>query len=458
MSVGPGRRHLYRTHLSKLAILSRAVILALLVVTAACTSDGAGRGQGRDGATDPAGRDQASGSSQAGAAGSSGLCGGGGGDTGWRPVAAPPGDGSRGVVVEDLLPGAGATGDTGSASWTAVGARVVGGADNVAPAAWRLANDGWVADRTVASTLFGREQRLIGVGRHDGHLAAMGLVYSDFEARPRPSAWAEHDGVWREVPTLREVFGGPRTQGMTDMASGELGFVVVGARDDRRGQQMAGVWRSPDGLDWTPPPQDTPLTGASGEVVTPLGVAIGPSGVVVVGTSLPLTDVLPDVEDGAVWWSGDGRRWERVHAGAVFGGPGTQQPTVVTWSGSAFVAVGSAADEVGGRLRPAAWVSPDGRSWRRAPVDAFGGGSEADARLTSLVSADGCMIAGGLVGTSPRLWTSTDGLAWTPMQPPALELDAHGKVLAAADQGELLVVLSEPTSSRVWKGVVPHVG
>lgn len=361
-------------------------------------------------------------------------------------------------MVEDLLPGASPEGDTGSASWTAVGARVVGGADNVAPAVWRLVNGGWVADRTVASTLFGREQRLIGVGRHNGRLAAMGLVFSDYEARPRPSAWAEHAGVWREVPTLREVFGGLRTQDVKDMASGDLGFVVVGARDDRRGQQMAGVWRSPDGLDWARPPDGTPLTGASGEVVTPLGVALGPPGVVVVGTRLPLTDVLPNVEDGAVWWSGDGRRWERVHADEAFGGPGTQQPTVVAWSGSAFVAVGATADDVGRRMRPAAWVSADGRSWRRAPVDAFGGDTEAaDARLTSLVSAGGCLIAGGLVGTAPRLWTSTDGLAWTPMQPPANELDAHGKVLAAGDRGELLVVLSEPTRSRVWKGVVPSM-
>jgi hypothetical protein len=255
------------------------------------------------------------------------------------------------------------------------------------------------------------------------------------------------------VPTLRELFGGPRTVDIKDMAAGEFGFVVVGPRDDRRGRQMAGVWRSQDGTNWMWPPQDTPLTGAPGESVTPLAAAVGRAGIVVVGTTIPLTTVLPRVEDGAVWWSANGTRWERIDTAAAFGGPGTQQPTAVTWTGEAFVAAGVSADRVGGRLRPTAWVSRDGRSWRRAPGGAFAGDDgEADARLTSLTVAGGCVIAGGLVGSSPRLWASRDGLAWSALPPPADSLDLHGKVLAAADHGELLVVLSEPDRgrSRVW--------
>jgi hypothetical protein len=300
------------------------------------------------------------------------------------------------------------------------------------------------------------------------------------------------------VPTLRELFGGPRTVDIKDMAAGDLGFVVVGPRDDRRGQQMAGVWRSADGADWVWPPQDTPLTGAPDEVVTPLGVAVGRAGIVVVGTTLPLTHVLPRAEDGAVWWSRDGRQWERVQTGATFSGDGTQQPTVVTWTGTSFVAVGAAMEEVGGRLHPAAWVSPDGRSWRRAPKDAFtegatagggsggsggtrdsgggggsgggagtggsadGGGSgegrlpQGDARLTSLAVADGCVIAGGLVGSTALLWASRDGLAWAPLPSPAGALDPHGKVVVGATHRDLLVAVSEPGRSRVWTGALPQ--
>jgi hypothetical protein len=434
-----------------------ALVLVPVAVAAACT--GGGAAGGRSGEDGPGRGGQGGGGGTAAA----GRCADAGAADRWRELAAPPADGSMGAVVEDVLGGADGAGGVAAGGadradrWLAVGARVVTDQE-VAPAVWRYRDGRWVADRTSAVTLFGRQQRLIGVGRHDRRLVAMGLYYSDFEGRARPSAWTEQGGTWHEVPTLRELFGGPRTVDIKDVAAGELGFVVVGARDDRRGRQMAGVWRSRDGADWEWPPQDTPLTGRPDEVVTPLAVAAGPSGIVVVGTTLPVTHLLPRVEDGAAWWSGDGRTWERVRAEAAFGGDGTQQPTAVTWTGSAFVAVGVAAGEVGGRLRPAAWVSPDGRSWRRAPADAFAGADgDADARLTTLAVADGCVVAGGLVGTTPHLWTSGDGVAWAPLASPSAagQADPRAKVLAGTGGGELLMVVSEPRRSRMWTSAMP---
>jgi hypothetical protein len=430
-------------------------LLVIALLAAACTgspgAEPAARAPDRPGGT-PAGGAAGARCSAAGAAG-------------WTAAPSPPSGGAPGTVVEDVVaPGPSAAEPAGEGAavprWVAVGARLLG-AHEIAPAAWRWDGAGaWLADRTAAVTLFGRQQRFTGVGWHAGRLAAVGLYYSEFEGRARPSAWLERDGTWHELPTLRELFGGPRTVDIEDMAAGGLGFVVVGPRDDRRGQQMAGVWRSTDGAAWAYPPQDTPLTGRAGEIATPITVALGRPGILVLGTSVPLADPLPRVEDGAVWLSSDGRRWERVEAGAAFAGPGTQQPTAVTWTGASFVAVGASSSRPGGRLTPAAWVSPDGRSWRAAPAGAFAlpdGGPDGDARLTSVAAANGCLVAGGLIGTAPRLWTSADGLAWTPLAPPpgTSALDVHGKVVIAARADQLLVAFSQPNGSRLWLRPAP---
>ena len=100
--------------------------------------------------------------------------------------------------------------------------------------------------------------------------------------------------------------------------------------------------------------------------------------------------------------------WQQV-SGSPFADAAADSSMAAAASlGTGIVAVGSRGD------RPAAWVSPDGRSWRTAPAQgAFAQGSV----LTTLASDGHLLVAVGYVssGLGPqqsRVWTSGDGLHW----------------------------------------------
>lgn len=367
----------------------------------------------------------------------------------WQEVTLPaPPDAPAGgqVVVTDLLSG----GEEGV--WAAVGAiRDPDGGE--VPAAWH-STDGerWRADRMVPVSPDGARQRLIEVARTGSTSVAVGMYFSRTEARPRPSAWRDGgDGVWREVPAHRELFGGPRAVGLEDIAAGEPGFLIAGPWRGADDAAIAGVWRSPDGAAWTRPSEGTPLTGGSEEVVHPAGVSVGEAGVALVGSTMPTVNALARMEDGAAWFSADGERWTRVDGGGAFGGRGTQKLTAVTATPSGFAAVG--VEEQDGTLRPAAWTSPDGRAWAQSPQPAFAGvtDTDGDATLTSVTTArGGCLLAAGVVGTTPRLWASRDGRAWAPVALPATLPADPEQVTVAAGQNRLLVTFTGQDSSEVW--------
>jgi hypothetical protein len=92
----------------------------------------------------------------------------------------------------------------------------------------------------------------------------------------------------------------------------------------------------------------------------------GPRGLVAVGWDDSRGD-----EDAAVWTSTDGAHWKRVPHRPSLGGPGTQEMIGITWSPAGFVAVGE--DGPAGAMDGAAWVSPDGRSWKEQTGPELGG-------------------------------------------------------------------------------------
>ena len=209
-----------------------------------------------------------------------------------------------------------------------------------------------------------------------------------------PATWARVEPASGEGVTYDVTAGGP-------------GFVAVGIGGSS--DLDAAVWTSPDGLSWTPVPDEDAVFGGEGDQWM-FSVTAGGPGLVAVGAERT-TDF-----DGAVWTSPDGLSWTRVpHDETVFGGDYGQEIVDETSGGPGLVAVGS--DGPSSAARPAVWTSPDGLTWSRAPRDQIA--SDADERsLMSAVTRGGPgLVAVGQIGefpsTSAAVWTSPDGVTWS---------------------------------------------
>lgn len=178
------------------------------------------------------------------------------------------------------------------------------------------------------------------------------------------------------------------------------GYVLLGAatRPDRGGRDAV-VWYSADGRTWE---RAADPEGALGEADDQrlLAVAEGPDGLVAVGTR-------GTGLQGAVWTSGrDGDEWRLVTGGAF----DAARVTGVAAGPGGLVAVGTTT--AGGETLGTVWTSATGAAWTR--VD---GALPASADPTAIVAladryvAVGAVDAGGV--TAAAVWTSPDGRTWT---------------------------------------------
>ncbi len=164
-------------------------------------------------------------------------------------------------------------------------------------------------------------------------------------------------------------------------------------------------------------------------------VAASEIGVVAVGTSR-----LADLHS-VVWVSLDGLTWTRLPLDESVLGRGTLMRSVAAYDGG-FVEVGS--DDAGGDADAAVWVSPDGRGWTRVPHDESAFGGEADQFMISVAAFDGGLVAVGesssLSKMSAAMWTSPDGLSWTRVPPDESIFDDAVTIDVTAFDGGLAVV------------------
>src|SRR5262249_9349072 len=108
--------------------------------------------------------------------------------------------------------------------------------------------------------------------------------------------------------------------------------------------------------------------------------------------------------------------WTRVTLGRPFdekAGRIDQVDRLTVGKSGLWLALGSASDRPGAPQKPAAWASPDDRTWRGIglPVDA------ADAGGASAAAASGDQgLVGGEIGAEsdavPVVWTSSTGYDW----------------------------------------------
>ena len=259
---------------------------------------------------------------------------------------------------------------------------------------------------------------------YDGHTyVALGTEpggQGSYGMQQNGAAWVSSDlRTWTEAP-VQNAFGGA---GMQQIVSGPTGFVAIGYQESLG----TAAWRSPDGLHWSGL-SPSELSVPDGDFSLQ-GIARTASGLVMVGSV---------GQAPASWTSPDGVHWT-VHTNFPGGDGATYLRGLVATSGG-LLAVGSGAQQIevapGDFRSPVSpWTSPDGVTWtaHTASPALFGAGP-------TIVAAPGGFVAAGGVGggQSNGLWTSRDGLDWTPVA--GVRLDPADQLQLLSDGQHVLLV------------------
>jgi hypothetical protein len=140
-----------------------------------------------------------------------------------------------------------------------------------------------------------------------------------------------------------------------------------------------------------------------------------------------------------IWESGDGTSWERSSAidlGDCDVGCLDPQALALTPNGVLVLGTGRYKDA------PASGIyrSENGRSWTKVALSAFGIDGPLFEIVETIVIGDTIVLAGGCEGCPLRLWSSTDGKAWTSLgsidgpMPSLIEMASDGERLVLAQE------------------------
>jgi anti-sigma factor RsiW len=314
---------------------------------------------------------------------------------------------------------------------------------------------------------------LVGVGRGGC------LPDSDNPTHCYAAAWtaAAGDG-WTGAPDqpglevgLGRGLAGP-TKGILDVVDGPAGLVAIGFDIDplRASCRVApctsgpGIWRSPDGQTWERAQVDFGPSTIDTYSLPLAAIAASPRGYVIVGYAIDYAAPGPNLPARATaWTSPDGVTWTRaVDSADMDVGPcqdtgeepscGGMRAVVATASG--YVAVGQARSNAGDRSRPAAWTSPDGRTWTRSDA-----GLGFEGLLSGVTAGGPGLVAVGLICQPSCVEigegvaaTSRDGSTWTfsPVSGATALEDvafAGGRAFALAAARQIL----EPKALELWR-------
>jgi hypothetical protein len=216
------------------------------------------------------------------------------------------------------------------------------------------------------------------------------------------------DGVtWHRQTT-------PATDYPDAIAVGPHGVVAVGTINDRLAS-----WVSADGLTWRSHAGAFPEPTSGPDVVKVTSVVATDDGWLAVGRRDGICSLncgLAPVR-AMVWTSTDGLRWTPVADQAAFSNAAM---TGVTRIGLRYVAVGLAL------RRAVVWTSPDGSKWTRVPDAPMfhprSSGAGSWIQMTGVVAAHGIVVAIGMdaaeacqdvCGRTVRAWRSVNGQIWT---------------------------------------------
>ncbi|MBI3750340.1 MAG: hypothetical protein HY263_01625 [Chloroflexi bacterium] len=254
-------------------------------------------------------------------------------------------------------------------------------------------------------------------------LVAVGFVGID--GTWRADAWSSTDGRTWAVHPIDEASW---TFAVAIAVAPDGTFVAVGRKD-----REAAAWRSPDGIAWTPATVGS-LEATEGDA-TGSGTTSSATGsaaptrpldqaermTTIVSTDRGLVaggSVGPELGDrhARLWRSADGLAWQPVpdDPGAFAGA----EVAAIEWTATGYVALGRLG--TGGRATGSiAWRSSDGLAWTRVDDPALASGL-----AVSLVMTPAGLLAVGSDGDEREAvaWSSVDGASWTraPSEPARL--------------------------------------
>ena len=274
----------------------------------------------------------------------------------------------------------------------------------------------------------------------------------------KPAVWASGDGRTWERAADGGVFQGAR---FSDVVATTTGYVIVGAvygPDAPQGQPRGAIWTSNDGRVWQRV-TDGPIFDIGGyqDTLEDPGSG-GPRRVIFAGGTILAVGAVCDDRGlaclTAFWSSPDGSTWDRVTLA---------EPNViardVAATANGFLAVGIASNAGGCGVdlpcTAAVFTSTDGRTWQREqPVAPAGlilpdGFSDAVVVGGRIIATAEELTGGGLAeGVRPeRLWWSTDGGLWSPLEGYPVDVNpAYWQPIAA---GPARTVIVGDTESRI---------
>jgi hypothetical protein len=255
----------------------------------------------------------------------------------------------------------------------------------------------------------------------DGSLVAVGRSGS------APLAWTSADGTAWQPHRVATLGDGTVAERMTTVIATPDGFLAGGSVGPELLDRHARFWRSADGIEWQPVP-DEPGAFDAAEV---RAIARVGDGYVATG----VTGSVQAVTGSVAWTSPDGVTWTRVDAPALRAG---RAIALAAAPAGGLEAVGSDRTED----EALAWVSPDGVSWTLAPSEEsrqyYG-----KIRMTDVTAVGDELVAvGNYVGVqrgTATAWVSRDGLHWEKAHVAPIQQQVELYAVAAAGPGVVAV-------------------
>ena len=242
--------------------------------------------------------------------------------------------------------------------------------------------------------------------QHDSGLVAVGVAYEGQLPilGPAPAhegrVWLSTDGTDWEDATPRGTFDNVVLQSILRTSDGALITLGWATPPDSDAIGSFVAWQSPDGRTWEP-------------IASPFGNEAWATQFAQGGRGSVAIVVDPGGPSVGVWWSADARAWERVHD------LGAEASWSLAAGDEGFVIAGRRSGQ-DGTDEPFAIASGDGREWFEADGPPGAAVSVAPREGDWLaVSQDLTVVLGQ--PTDAQVWSSANGLSWTPIGGYALE-------------------------------------
>ncbi|MEY2471931.1 MAG: hypothetical protein QOK28_1260 [Actinomycetota bacterium] len=247
-------------------------------------------------------------------------------------------------------------------------------------------------------------EQLTGVIFDSGHFIAVGS--HSYE----PAVWSATDPLhWTRLARVEEGTS-ERPATIWSIAVSDHRYVAVGEEGDR-----AAVWNSNDAVTWRLGPRP-PETFGTATQYSRMSAVVHFRGRWYAGGSFTAGGRDPDV--AAIWTSDDGEEWTRLTPSTEQARVTGDRPTIIAMHATdkMIVAVGNNNSLADGRTTCDIWNSLDGKTW--LPADVPDGALEPPGErcvLDTVSENRGHWLAAGAVGKSPQVWTSSDGTNWQPL-------------------------------------------